>query len=142
MKKISDFNLTNPNVNAEIEYTITMMNIFHTFDFIDYVLENNYTKKDLIHIHWATTPYWFAVGAAPIEFKNKVIDYINENLSKKEYYSKIVTIMNDFINHLKIDSSLIRGNQNKDDLKEYLEKLDSMRNTDYKEICPWIEIMF
>jgi hypothetical protein len=50
--------------------------------------------------------------------------------------------MNDFINHLKIDSSIIRGNQTKNDLKEYLEKLDSMRNTDYKEICPWIEIMF
>jgi MoaA/NifB/PqqE/SkfB family radical SAM enzyme len=142
IKKIADFNLTHPNVNAEIEYTITMMNVFHTFDFIDYVLDNNYTKKDLIHIHWATTPYWFAVGAAPTEFKNKVIDYINENLSKKEYYSKTVSIMNDFINHLKIDSSIIRGNQTKNDLKEYLEKLDSMRNTDYKEICPWIEIMF
>ncbi len=30
IKKIADFNLTHPNVNAEIEYTITMMNVFHT----------------------------------------------------------------------------------------------------------------
>ena len=142
MKKISDFNLIHPNVNAEIEYTITMMNVFHIFDFIDYVLDNEYIKKELIHIHWATTPYWFAVGASPKEFKDKVIDYVNENLNKKDYGYKITNVMNEFISHLNIDSAIIRGNATKNDLKLYLEKLDNMRNTNYKEICPWIEIMF
>jgi sulfatase maturation enzyme AslB (radical SAM superfamily) len=140
--KIVEFTKTYKNVYAEIEYTITMMNIFHIFDFIEYVTSNNYLKEDKIHFHWATTPYYFAVAAAPNDFKEKVINYIDENLNKKEYCDEIVNVMNTFKNYVRIDSSAIKLDNHKNDLKSHMMKLDVMRNTNYKEICPWIEVMF
>ena len=140
--KVVEFNKTHKNVYAEIEYTITLMNIFHIFDFIDYVSGNGYLPQEKMHFHWATTPYYFAVGAAPDDFKEKVINFIDENLAKKEYASNIYDIMQTFKDYVRIDSKIIKGDFHRSDLKVYFQKLDLMRNTSYKTICPWIEMMF
>jgi hypothetical protein len=33
-------------------------------------------------------------------------------------------------------------NEKKINFKEYIYKMDIMRNTNYKEVCPWIEDFF
>lgn len=142
LKKVKDYNKIKSNLHSEIEYTITLMNVFHIFDFVDYVVGNGYLEQDKIHFHWATTPYYYAVGASPDDFKQKVYEYLDEHLGSGKYHEEIVKVLNGFKDYVKIDRNIIMEGEKRHDLKEYVEKIDKMRNNSYKDICPWIEMMF
>jgi len=142
LRRVKEYNNIKPNIHAEVEYTITLMNIFHIFDFINYVVDNDYLNQDRIHFHWATTPYYYAVGAAPDDFKDKVYQYIDENLSTGNYHEEIVKVLESFKNYVSIDRNVIINSNKRTDLKEYMENVDTMRGNSYKDICPWIEMMF
>lgn len=142
LSKIVEYRKTHDNIKPEIEFTITMMNVFHIFDFIEYVTSNGYLDEEYIHFHWATTPPHYSVGASPLDFKEKVLKYVDDNLENGKYSVKLRENLANFKDFVNIDASIIKEGQNKVDLRSLLMRLDIMRNTNYKDICPWIEVMF
>lgn len=142
LREMVKFSKTHTNIRPEVEFTITLMNVFHIFDFIEYITSNDILPESHIHFHWASEPYYFSVAAAPDKFKTKVINYLKGNLEQREYCEDIVSVLGDFEKFIMIDSNTITKGDIRKDLKFFINKLDSMRNTSYKEICPWIEMMF
>lgn len=156
-----EFSKLNKNVITTLEYTITTMNIFHIQDFIYYVKDKwPSIGYHATHMHWATSPTYFAPVLAPEKLKNKIINYIIEiqyNERKdgysyyidtpKEYKSQYSISIDDslqqFLDHmLYSDTDAIRNwapNRHTGDAKYFIEKLDELRGENWKEVIPHME---
>jgi radical SAM protein with 4Fe4S-binding SPASM domain len=141
-KNLIEYSKSYTNFKIEVEYTITIINVFHIFDFIDYMKSNFKLSENDIHFHYAITPYYYSVIYWGDDFINDVKNYLKLN---SHYYrtnvnkmSKSIVSFEDFLNVPFINSF----NEKKINFKEYIYKMDIMRNTNYKEVCPWIEDFF
>lgn len=66
------------------QYTATIMNVYHIFDFMDYMLEKNHiTSTDQIDLYYAWSPSEIALNTINQADKEKVINFLN---SKKDNY--------------------------------------------------------
>lgn len=143
LKTLTDYCKTHTNIKPSVEYTITTMNVFHIYDFIDYIVTNTDLDYEGIHMHWASTPYYFAPTLAPENLKNKIIKYIEQGLDNPVYSTLINDKLREFHNHLLLDPKPIRDiSDYKVDVKHWVDTMDSLRGDSYKEVCPWVEEIF
>jgi len=153
-----EFSKVNPNVITTLEYTITTMNIFHLQDFIYHIKEKwPSIGYEGIHMHWATSPVYFAPVLAPEKLKNDIINYIisiqhnkrndgalyyinQPNEYRAQYSYSVDDSLTQFLNHLIYsDTNAIREwgpNRNVGDAKHFIEKLDELRGENWKEVIP------
>lgn len=140
-KELLEYSKIHRNITVEIECTITTINVFHIFDFVEFLKSNFQLDESAIHCHYAITPYYWSVNAAPAAFRKKVINYINDNLhtlqNGKKLKNSIISFL-DFVN-LEFNNTF---NEKEIDIRKYVYTLDILRNTNYKEVCPWIEELF
>lgn len=124
----------NGRINFSFNFTISIFNVFHTFKFIKYIIDNGYFN-DNIMIQWVTYPYHLSVGNAGSKFKEKVKDFYRENISNTYMTDKMKGTCNGFIEYL----DKFEPTDNGHNTLEFIQELDKLRNSNYKELCPWVE---
>lgn len=73
-------------ISYNFQYTTTIMNVYHIFDFIDYMLEKNHiTNSDQIDLYYAWSPDEISLNNLNKAEKELIIDFLN---SKKDNYSE------------------------------------------------------
>lgn len=128
------------NINFSFNYTISIFNVFHIFDFIKYIINEGFFNDNLM-IQWVTYPYHLSVGNTGPKFKERVIEFIRkelENVSLIDGNGLTDRIKNDllgFLNYIDV----IEPVKTEHDTLNFITELDRLRNSDYKEICPWVE---
>ena len=122
------------NVFPKINTTVSLLNVFYLNEFAHWMIEQNFKKisKDghngiffpsILHY-----PEYLSVTALRGDMKNRVVEELSKFFELKEYkytISKFKQIIN-FMNS-KDNSKLLV------ETKKYLNKLDEIRNTSYKE---------
>lgn len=141
-KMLNDYKTEYRNFKIEIEYTITIINVFHIFDFINFLKTKFGMSENDIHFHYAITPYYYSVNFWGVDFINKIRSYLKQN---EEYYKHSLNKMTKSIHAFEqyLDVPFTNSfNERFIDFKNYIYKLDLWRNTNYKDVCPWIEELF
>jgi organic radical activating enzyme len=146
LETVVKFKEKHKNFIVAIDYTISTINMYHTFDFIDFV-SKNYLHPDSIRFHTVTQPFYFAPGICRGQMKEDLIKLYNENIDKLDSICKY-TLM-EFVKYLKTtdDENVYKHLLDKKkwltiSLPETLRRFDEVNQTDYKEICPWLGEIF
>jgi hypothetical protein len=147
LKTLVEFERENSNFTVEIDYTISTMNIYHTFDFIEYLGEN-YINRDKIRLHSVVDPIYFSPGYFSDNTKKELIQLFSNKVQyyQSEKYSHLAVSLQIFIKYLedsfKVEAEKERNLINRHmklSIEETLKRFDEVHNTSYKEVCPWIE---
>ena len=146
LETLIKFKETNDNFKVSIDYTISTINMYHSFDFIKFV-EENYLHSDHIRFHTVTQPFYFAPGICKGDMKQALIELyenkINDLTSLCRYtlleFVKYLknTEDTDVYNHLLDKSKYLTIS-----LPETLKRFDEINKTNYMEICPWLGDIF
>jgi organic radical activating enzyme len=143
LKQLTAFCKDHPNIKPSVEFTITTMNVFHIYDFIEYIVTTTDLDYEGVHMHWASTPYYFAPILAPEPLKNRIKEYIKEGLDNTEYSDLIKVKLKEFYDHLHLDPEPTRNISDYEvDIKHWIDTMDELRGNSYKDICPWVEEIF
>ena len=131
---------TAPNIMVDIDTTVSMLNVEHIPDFIKWKVQrhgmwniNPVSFRGLIGLHLLHHPSFLSVQVLPKETKERITQkyedlkvWLLENKSEKaSKYPKLDAVVN-FMNASDKSSELPMA-------IEYLEKMDSIRNTDFRK---------
>lgn len=129
-----------PNIMVDIDTTVSLLNVEHIPDFIKWKVQkdriNNINPKNfrgLIGLHLLHHPSFLSVQVLPMRKKDQIAlkyrklkEWLKENVSEKaSQYPKLDAVIN-FMN----------ARDHSDQLPlaiEYLEKMDSIRSTDFRK---------
>lgn len=140
------------NLILTLEYTITNMNAFHIQDFIFYIKDKwPEIGYNGVHMHWATTPRFYAPALAPNILRDKIYKYIKNIQTNPrgdgessefatQYSITIDDSLKQFLNHL--DTADIEAMENLEPNKYSLDStyfhtvLDKIRGDNWREVVP------
>ena len=109
------------------QYTTTIWNVYHIFDFIEFMKSNGFIESsDHIDFYYAWSPNDIALNNISETEKSKVIKFLEEGIKKIES-SKTILEINNLINFIKSKPNI---ENNIELVVEYTKKLDSLHNTD------------
>jgi hypothetical protein len=109
------------------QYTTTIWNVYHIFDFIEFMKSNSFIESsDHIDFYYAWSPNDIALNNISETEKSKVIKFLEEGIKKIES-SKTILEINNLINFIKSKPNI---ENNIELVVEYTKKLDSLHNTD------------
>jgi len=136
VRKLRDLSKTKyHSINFSFNFTISIFNVFHIFDFIDYIKQEDLFSDNLM-TQWVTYPYHLSVGNTSEEFKDKVRNFITDNIKKNPTLTqKIKEDLNNFINYLNV----FEPTRTEHNTLDFVKKLDVLRNSDFRNTSPWIE---
>lgn len=119
------------DINYGFQYTTTIMNVYHIFDFIDYMLDKNHiTNSNQIDFYYAWAPYEFSLQNLPLLEKEKVINFLTEKINN--YSDKTINELNRIIEFVKMDvqtegyTPITAGS--------YIQKIDQLHGGNFYEI--------
>ena len=128
------------HISVNLEYTITTLNMFHIYDFKDYVEANTPIRHSAINFHWAVGPLGFCPGIIPDDLKDKLTKYIDTKFgdlseNTKDNFRRFLQWVNKpSEEHLKVTYN--------DDGENMIKKLDKINKTNYKDLFPWLDDIF
>ena len=117
------------------QYTTTSMNVYHIFDFIDYMMNKNHiTDSDQIDFYYAWSPNEVALSYLPNLEKNKIEKFLNKN--KVNYSEKTQTEIDSIINYMNsLDISNIDGWEDGSRL-HYIRSMEEVHGGQFEDISP------
>ena len=146
LETLIKFKETNDNFKVSIDYTISTINMYHSFDFIKFV-EENYLHSDHIRFHTVTQPFYFAPGICKGDMKQALIELYENKINDLTSLCRYTLI--EFVKYLKNteDSDVYNHLLDKKkyltiSLPETLKRFDEINKTNYMEICPWLGDIF
>ena len=146
LETLIKFKETNDNFKVSIDYTISTINMYHSFDFIKFV-EENYLHSDHIRFHTVTQPFYFAPGICKGDMKQALIELYENKINDLTSLCRYTLI--EFVKYLKNteDSDVYNHLLDKKkyltiSLPETLKRFDEINKTNYMEICPWVGDIF
>jgi hypothetical protein len=146
LETLIKFKETNDNFKVSIDYTISTINMYHSFDFIKFV-EENYLHSDHIRFHTVTQPFYFAPGVCKGNMKQELIVLYENNIKNLTSLCRYTLL--EFVKYLKNTEDTDVYNHLLDkskyltiSLPETLKRFDEINKTNYKEICPWLGDIF
>jgi radical SAM protein with 4Fe4S-binding SPASM domain len=150
LKKVVDFKKTHHNFLVDIDYTISTINMYHSFDFIDYV-NANFLEANNIRFHNVTQPFFFAPASCTPKRKEDLIKFYEDNIANFKHTpnGNVLHALNEFVKYLKVSQDhtvyehlMSKKQYLKISLPEMLKRFDEVHGTDYKEVCPWLAETF
>ena len=162
-KNLDTFEKMENSVIVEIKPTISILNIWHLPQFIEYIMAKNYKKIGTPYFpvinpqYPLFKPYHLNVRLLEDKFKEKIIEHFKNykekisnydwqaNYGKSHFCSweekikNVTQILDQFANSLYINSFLIDKKERKKERKNFIvfmDKLDQIRKTSWKTILP------
>jgi hypothetical protein len=90
-KYASPKNVQEPNtgLNYNFQYTTTLWNVYHIFDFINYMLDKQHiTNSEQLDLYYAWGPSFSALNTLPKVEKNKIITFLENGIVKNDISEK------------------------------------------------------
>lgn len=117
-------------ISYNFQYTTTIMNVYHIFDFIDYMFDKKYiTTSDQIDFYYAWSPDEISLNNLNDSDKKEVIDFLN---SKKEDYSEKTSVeIQSIIDFIK--SGNLTDDVKKDRL-DYIRAVENIQGGEFESI--------
>lgn len=117
------------------QYTTTSMNVYHIFDFIDYMMNKEHiTESGQIDFYYAWSPNEVALSYLPNLEKNKIEKFLNKN--KVNYSEKTQTEIDSIINYMNsLDISNIDGWEDGSRL-HYIRSMEEVHGGQFEDISP------
>jgi len=140
LDKLEYWDNTADNITVTIDVTASVLNVMHIPDFIKWKAKQGFKKvnmkanQGLLGIHFLHSPDILNVTVLPKELKQMVVEKYNELYKWLEQNTEV-----DLSKYKKLDS-LISFMNSKDNshkwtrTKEYLDKLDKIRNTNWRSV--------
>lgn len=116
------------------QYTTTSMNVYHIFDFIDYMMNKNHiTDSDQIDFYYAWSPNEVALSYLPDLEKNKIEKFLNKN--KVKYSEKTQIEIDSMINFMNSGDT---SNSEWDDAyrEHYIRSMEEVHGGKFEDISP------
>jgi len=116
------------------QYTTTSMNVYHIFDFIDYMMSKNHiTDSDQIDFYYAWSPNEVALSYLPDLEKNKIEKFLNKN--KVNYSEKTQIEIDSMINFMNSGDT---SNSEWDDgyREHYIRSMEEVHGGKFEDISP------
>ena len=117
------------------QYTTTIMNVYHIFDFIDYMLEKNHiTSPEQIDFYYAWSPLEFSLSQISDEEKKKITTFINKN--KEKYTEKTQNELNGIIEFM--SSNMVVNDAEVSELMryDYIKGIEELQGGNFEDISP------
>ncbi len=115
------------------QYTTTVMNVYHIFDFIEYMMKKEYiTSSEQIDFYYSWTPLEYSLNQINDTEKVKIVDFINEN--KDRYCDKTKEELDRIIDFINSDNSFHQTELQNEARKQYIQKIDDMHGGNFYEI--------
>lgn len=115
------------------QYTTTTMNVYHIFDFIEYMMKKEYiTSSEQIDFYYSWTPLEFSLNQLNDTEKIKIVHFINEN--KEKYCDKTKGELDRIIDFVNSDNSFHQTELQNEARKQYIQKIDDMHGGNFYEI--------
>ena len=116
------------------QYTTTIMNVYHIFDFIDYMMDNEHiTESSQIDFYYAWSPLEVALSNLPQSEKLKIENFISKH--KERYHLKTQSELNSMIDFM--NSYTTQNDEwTNDNTKHYIRQIESVHGGKFEEISP------
>lgn len=112
------------------QYTTTIFNIEHIFDFINFMMDEGYIQTtETIDFFYAWSPEWSSINNLSEKDKERITKLFERKL-KKIKSEKTKVQLTSILNYMNTEP-----NYTLDKIKNMIEKLDNLNNTDYKKVC-------
>jgi hypothetical protein len=116
-------------ISYSFQYTTTIFNIEHIFDFIDFMMENKFIdSEDCISFYYAWGPQYITLNNIPEKDKERITRMFMEKmetLSSEKTKDELINIINYMNTPATCDIKYVA---------ELVQKLDQANNTDYRNI--------
>jgi MoaA/NifB/PqqE/SkfB family radical SAM enzyme len=112
------------------QYTTTIMNVYHIFDFINYMMDKKYiSSSNQIDFYYSWTPSEYALNKLDYSEREKVINFLNTH--KLNYDIKTQNEINNIISFVNsenadTDIKIVREN--------YIKKIDELHGGNFEKI--------
>jgi hypothetical protein len=130
--------LKSPNVEFNINYTLTILNCFHAIDFHREMFETKVIENiNNFRLNFAFEPKHLCVRVLPLEYKEQLKNKINSYVDKFLIPNKAYTIIENFNSLI----SFMYAEDNSCLLPEFASsmlKTDQLRNEDWRIVFPEI----
>lgn len=121
------------NIRSWFAYTVSIYNVEHITDFIDWYIEQDFDDVDLKH-HMVYGPEHVCVKALPIGYKNLVKSKLDDFRKNKYIHNKkICGMLESIVDFMFADDYNIEYGEY---LREYTLKLDKIRNQSINDVVP------
>jgi organic radical activating enzyme len=111
------------------QYTTTILNIEHIFDFIEFMLENDFIESsETIDFYYAWSPQWMSVNNLSDFDKKRITKLFEERMNtitSEKTKNELISI----INYMNSDRTYPTNS-----VKNMIDVLDKVNGTDYKKI--------
>lgn len=108
------------------QYTTTIWNAYHIFDFVNFMLDNQYiTSSDQIDFYYAWTPLTVSINNLTQSEKNRLVKFLETGIFNTNLTPKTVSEIQKIITYIQTPNS---GDIK--DLLIYTRVLDEFNNTD------------
>lgn len=115
------------------QYTTTIMNIYHIFDFIDYMMKKEYiTSSEQIDFYYAWSPLEYSINQVSNEEKEKMVKFINDN--KDNYSDKTKGELNRIIDFINSDNGFHQSAIESNSRTKYIDKIDELHGGNFSKI--------
>lgn len=135
LNKIKEYATASPvskpinGITYSFQSTITILNIEHIFDFIDYMMDNNFIyTEECIQFYYAWGPEHITINNIPQKDKDRITKMFDEKIKKissertKSELSAVINFMNS------------EPNCQLKDISDVLGQLDRLHGTDFRNI--------
>lgn len=117
------------------QYTTTIMNVYHIFDFIDYMLQKNHiTDSSQIDFYYAWSPLEFALSQISKSEKKKIEDFLNKN--KQRYSEKTQDELNSMIEFMNSNMKTHDESINDSYREHWIRSVESVHGGKFEDISP------
>lgn len=127
------------------QYTTTIFNVNHIFEFLDFMLDNGYVKKSShIDFYYTWQPNWLSLNNIPIEEKEQLIFFLKSNLKKRNLEEKTIQEIENIITFIKSDKSEVTKWDGPDSqfITDMIKFLDKEHNTNINKLNSWAKYWF
>ena len=115
------------------QFTTTIMNVYHIFDFIEYMIKKEYiTSSEQIDFYYSWTPLEYSINQINNIEKEKLVKFINDK--KENYCDKTQGELNRIIDFINSDNSFYQSELQNEARKKYIQKIDYLHGGNFAEI--------
>jgi sulfatase maturation enzyme AslB (radical SAM superfamily) len=146
LKTLVEYSKDYNHITVEIDYTISTINVYHTFDFIEYI-GDNFLDRNKIRVHAVVQPVYLSTGFFKDNIKRELIYlYRKKSLEyKNKNFTHLSASLEIFIKYLE-DSFSVQAKEERErilghmqiSIPETFKRFDEVHNTSYVDTCPWI----
>jgi organic radical activating enzyme len=116
------------------QYTTTIMNVYHMFDFIEYLTERNHIVDSTnIDFYYAWSPLEVSLSQISSDEKQKIINFINN--SKEKYPQKTQDELNAMIDFMK-SNLIINEDMRSLERENYIRRMEDVQGGKFEDISP------